>query len=104
MATLSKYVGTYEVAPGVNMVMRLDGDHLTTQLTGQQQFPVFAESETKFFLKVVDAQVEFFMDASGAVTHAVMYQNGRERKCRGCLNSSTPTPRLPFEGRRDVGS
>jgi hypothetical protein len=28
----------------------------------------------------VDAQVEFFTDASGAVTHAVMYQNGRERK------------------------
>jgi CubicO group peptidase (beta-lactamase class C family) len=85
VATLSKYAGTYEVAPGVNMVMRLDGDRLTTQLPGQPQFPVFPESETKFFLKVVDAQVEFFMDASGAVTHAVMYQNGRERK----------VPRLP---------
>jgi CubicO group peptidase (beta-lactamase class C family) len=80
VATLSKYVGTYELAPGVNMMMRLAGDRLTTQLTGQQAFPVFAESQTKFFLKVVDAQVEFFMDASGAVTHAVMYQNGRERK------------------------
>ena len=79
-ATLSKYVGTYELAPGVNMMIRLAGDRLTTQLTGQQQFPIFAESETKFFLKVVDAQVEFFTDASGAVTHAVMYQNGRERK------------------------
>jgi len=80
VATLSKYVGTYELGPGVNMMMRLDGDRLTTQLTGQREIPVFAESETKFFLKVVDAQVEFFMDASGAVTHAVMYQNGRERK------------------------
>jgi CubicO group peptidase (beta-lactamase class C family) len=80
VATLSKYVGTYELAPGVNMMMRLAGDHLTTQLTGQAQLPVFAESETKFFLKVVDAQLEFFTDASGAVTHAVMYQNGRERK------------------------
>ena len=78
--TLSKYVGTYELGPGVNMMIRLVGDHLTTQLTGQQQFPIFAESETKFFLKVVDAQLEFFKDASGAVTHAVMYQNGRERK------------------------
>jgi CubicO group peptidase (beta-lactamase class C family) len=80
VATLSKYVGTYDLAPGVHMMIRLAGDHLTTQLTGQQQFPIFAESETKFFLKVVDAQVEFFTDASGAVTHAVMYQNGRERK------------------------
>src|SRR3954452_196079 len=80
VATLSKYVGTYELAPGVNMTIRLAGDHLTTQLPGQAQFPIFAESQTKFFLKAVDAQVEFFTDASGAVTHAVMYQNGRERK------------------------
>ena len=80
VATLSKYVGTYEVAPGVTMMMRLVGDHLTTQLTGQGQIPVYAESETKFFLKVVDAQVEFFTDANGDVTHAVMHQNGRERK------------------------
>ncbi len=80
VATLSKYVGTYELAPGANMMIRLAGDHLTTQLTGQAQIPIFAESETKFFLKVVDAQVEFFTDPSGAVTHAVMYQNGRERK------------------------
>jgi CubicO group peptidase (beta-lactamase class C family) len=80
VATLSRYVGTYELAPGASMMIRLAGDHLTTQLTGQQQIPIFAESETRFFLKVVDAQVEFFTDASGAVTHAVMYQNGRERK------------------------
>jgi hypothetical protein len=80
VATLSKYVGTYELAPGANMMIRLAGDHLTTQLTGQAQIPIFAESETKFFLKVVDAQVEFFTDAGGAITHAVMYQNGRERK------------------------
>ena len=65
VATLSKYVGTYEVGPGVSMMIRLAGDHLTTQLTGQQQFPIFAESETKFFLKVVEAQVEFFTDAKG---------------------------------------
>lgn len=82
MATLSKYVGTYELQPGVDMMIRLDGDHLTTQLTGQQQFPIFAESETKFFLKVVDAQLEFVKDATGAVTHAVMSQNGRNREVR----------------------
>ena len=82
VATLSKYVGTYELQPGVDMMIRLDGDHLTTQLTGQQQFPIFAESETRFFLKVVDAQLEFVKDAAGAVTHAVMYQNGRNREVR----------------------
>jgi len=92
VATLSKYVGTYELGPGANMMIRLAGDHLTTQLTGQQQFPIFAESETKFFLKAVDAQVEFFMDASGAVTHAVMYQNGRERKVSRTSATVTEPP------------
>jgi CubicO group peptidase (beta-lactamase class C family) len=80
VATLSTYVGTYEVGPGVTMTIALAGDRLTTQLTGQQAFPIFAESETKFFLKAVEAQLEFVKDAGGAVTHAVMYQNGRERK------------------------
>lgn len=28
-----------------------------------------SESETRFFLKVVDAQVEFVKDAQGTVTH-----------------------------------
>ena len=93
VATLTKYVGTYELGPGANMMIRLDGDRLTTQLTGQQQFPIFAESETKFFLKVVDAQVEFFTDASGAVTHAVMYQNGRERKVQRTSATVAATPR-----------
>jgi CubicO group peptidase (beta-lactamase class C family) len=94
VATLSKYVGTYELQPGVNMMIRLDGDRLTTQLTGQQQFPIFAESETKFFLKVVEAQVEFFADATGAVTHAVMHQNGRQREVRRTSATvASPTPR-----------
>ena len=92
VATLSKYVGTYELQPGVNMMIRLAGDHLTTQLTGQQQFPIFAESETKFFLKVVDAQVEFFTDASGVVTHAVMHQNGRDREVRRTSATVAETP------------
>jgi CubicO group peptidase (beta-lactamase class C family) len=92
VATLTRYVGSYELGPGANMMIRLDGERLTTQLTGQQQFPIFAESETKFFLKVVDAQVEFFTDASGAVTHAVMYQNGRERKVPRTSGTVAATP------------
>ena len=38
------------------------------QLTGQPAFPVFPESETLFFYKVVDATLEFQKDAGGAVT------------------------------------
>ena len=33
--------------------------------------------EDRFFLKVVDAQVEFTRDASGKVTGAILHQGGR---------------------------
>jgi hypothetical protein len=42
--------------------------------------PIFAESETKFFPKVVDAQIEFVRDSTGAVTHMVLHQGPAEIK------------------------
>ena len=41
---------------------------------------LFAESETKFFLKVVDADLEFITDDKGAVTHLIMHQGPTETK------------------------
>jgi len=81
-ATLSKYAGVYVLAPAVTMTIALDGDHLTAQLTGQGRNPIFAQSETLFFLKVVDAQVEFVTDGTGSVTHLVLHQNGRDTKAK----------------------
>jgi CubicO group peptidase (beta-lactamase class C family) len=75
-ATLAKYVGAYELAPKVVMTITLDGEQLSAQLTGQGKLPIYAQSETLFFLKVVDAQLEFAGDASSLVLH----QNGRAQK------------------------
>jgi hypothetical protein len=72
-----KYAGEYEIAPGFSIKFFRDGDKFMTQATGQGAAEIFAESPTKFFLKVVDAQVEFTLDASGAVTGLVLNQNGR---------------------------
>lgn len=77
---LETYVGTYELRPGVNIMITLAGDQLITQLSGQGKLPLFAESETMFFLKVVDAQVEFVKDEKGVVTYAVLHQYGRDQK------------------------
>jgi len=38
------------------------------QMSGQPKFPIFAETETLFFFKVVEATLEFQTDGSGAVT------------------------------------
>jgi len=74
-SALEKFVGTYEVAPGINLWIRLQDDHLTAQLTGQPTFPIFAESEKRFFYKVVEATLEFQTDATGAAT-AVRLRQG----------------------------
>jgi hypothetical protein len=78
VATLKQYVGSYELAPGVDVDMTLEGEQLMTQITGQPKFPLFPETETRFFLKVVDAEVDFVKDASGKVTHLVLHQNGQD--------------------------
>jgi hypothetical protein len=79
-ATLKRYVGTYELAPKVNLTIGLRGNQLTAQLTGQTVFPLFAESEHRFFFKVVDAQIDFPADDNGEFSYLVFHQNGRDLK------------------------
>jgi hypothetical protein len=62
------------------LVMTLEGGQLMTQATGQPKFPLFAESETKFFLKVVDAEVDFVTNDKGEVTGLVLHQGGQDIK------------------------
>jgi CubicO group peptidase (beta-lactamase class C family) len=73
---LDAYVGQYELAPNLIITMTREGDSLMTQVTGQPKFELFPESETKFFLKVVDAQVTFVKDDKGMVTHLILHQGG----------------------------
>ena len=68
------------MAPTFSVVMTVEDGRLMTQATNQPKFPLFAESETSFFLKVVDAQVEFVKNDKGDVTGMVLHQNGRDTK------------------------
>lgn len=77
-AVLDRYVGEYQLAPGFTITFTREGNRLFTQATGQQRFEVFAQSETKFFLKVVDAQVEFVTGPDGKVNAIILYQGGNQ--------------------------
>jgi hypothetical protein len=46
---LEQYAGTYEMRPGFDMVITVEGGQLISQATGQGKIPLFAASETKFF-------------------------------------------------------
>jgi CubicO group peptidase (beta-lactamase class C family) len=72
------YVGEYELRPGLTVTVTKEGDKLKAQITGQPQAEIFPESESKFFLKVTNAQVAFLKNDKGMVDTIVLYQGGRE--------------------------
>ena len=79
-AVLARYVGTYALSPNFSITCTLEGDQLMTQATNQGKYPMFPESDTKFFLKVVDAETEFFTNDKGEVSYMVLHQNGHDAK------------------------
>lgn len=64
---LDAYVGQYELAPKVILVLSRQNRHLFAQITGQPILEVFPESETTFFWKVVDMQFAIQRDKDGNV-------------------------------------
>jgi hypothetical protein len=79
---LATYVGTYELSPEFSIVVTLEDGALFAQPTGQGKAGLFPESEVDFFLRVVNAQVTFTKDGSGAVTGLVLHQGGRDQTAR----------------------
>jgi len=70
------YAGRYELAPNRVLTISRQGDRLMAKATGQEEIQLFPESETKYFLKVVDAKVTFVRDTSGKVTKLILHQDG----------------------------
>jgi hypothetical protein len=77
---LKEYIGTYQLSPTSNMIVTLDGSKLMAQVSGAAKIQLSASSETKFFPKGVDAEIEFVKDDKGQVTHLMFRQSGREMK------------------------
>jgi CubicO group peptidase (beta-lactamase class C family) len=77
-AVLETYVGEYAVGPEFGFVVTREGSRLFVQATGQMRIEVFAETRTKFFMKEVDAELEFSAGGKGPVSEVVLKQGGRE--------------------------
>lgn len=76
-AQMTEFVGEYELAPDFSIVITTQDGKLFGQATGQPAFEMFAEAKDKFFLKVVDARIEFQRGPDGKVNQLTLYQNGR---------------------------
>lgn len=81
-AILETYVGQYELAPNFILTVTKEGDKMITQATGQGKIEIFAESETKFYPKVMEAQIEFVKDEAGKVSKLILNQGGRKMEAK----------------------
>jgi 3-oxoadipate enol-lactonase len=86
--TLHTYAGLYSAGEGV-VTIGMEGGHLTMQVPGQSAFPLYAESMSKFFLKVSEVEIEFSKNSAGKVTQAVIYQDGAAVKAPRLESAAT---------------
>lgn len=75
-AELLRYVGTYEMAEGFTLTFRVEGDRFFAQATRQPELELFGEGPHTFFLKALDARIEFYPEADGSVKRVKLFQGG----------------------------
>lgn len=75
-AELLRYVGTYEMAEGFTLTFRVEGDRFFAQATRQPELELFGEGPHTFFLKALDARIEFYPEADGSVKRMKLFQGG----------------------------
>jgi CubicO group peptidase (beta-lactamase class C family) len=79
---LEGYVGKFELAPSFVIAITRDGSRLFLQATNQPRFELFAETERKFFLKEIDAQVTFEVDEKGRAARLILHQAGANQPAK----------------------
>jgi CubicO group peptidase (beta-lactamase class C family) len=74
---LERFVGVYEIEPGVQRVVTVEDGALFTQRTGGGRSRAYPSSETHFFYRGSFSHFEFVLE-EGKVTAMLMYQGGAE--------------------------
>jgi len=74
---LDGYIGEYELAPEFKITIRRDGTMLLAKATNQPEIKLYAEEQNKFFVKEVEAKIEFVKDDAGKISKLILHQNGQ---------------------------
>jgi len=69
---MKRFEGVYALNPDFKLTIKVEGDHLTTQATGQGSVRTDPMSPTRFFNDAINAEIEFEKDVSSLT----LYQNG----------------------------
>ena len=75
---LKKYVGTYEIVPQFKIDITVQNGTLQAQATGQPKFGLFPQKDNYFFVKGVEAEVEFMSNDKGEIDSLNLYQGGKK--------------------------
>jgi CubicO group peptidase (beta-lactamase class C family) len=76
-AALDRLIGEYELMPNFILTITKEGDKLMGQATGQSKLELQPESETKFVIPQVGAQIEFVVE-DGKATSLTLHQGGQK--------------------------
>jgi len=76
------YIGQYQLDTNFVIGISKEENHLFGQGPGQPKFELFPESETKFFLKIIDAQITFIKNDKGEVREMILHQNGKDHPAK----------------------
>jgi len=90
-AAFDRYVGAYSLTSDFSIAVTREGDRYFSQASRQPKLEIFPANETLFFLKVVEAALEFSTNAAGDVTHLTLLQGGAAQ--RGTRLGAPPAPR-----------
>jgi putative CocE/NonD family hydrolase len=99
-----QYVGQYSFVDDPEFMLNFwrEGEKFFMQPTNQGRIEIFAESESKFFLKIIEAQATFVRDAEGKVTGVVWRQNGIDNQAKKVSDKPVIETLIPFERREEM--
>ncbi|MBN2424793.1 MAG: prolyl oligopeptidase family serine peptidase [Calditrichaceae bacterium] len=70
--------GRYEIQPGVNIFVYIDGNKLMGKAPDGIVFQLFPSSETEYFVDRADIQLTFGKNETGVVDKVIVHQNGQD--------------------------
>jgi len=75
---LESYVGKYELQPGFILEITKEGQQMKAQATGQGTVEIFPKSENMFYVKGVEAEIQFNKAEDGSIKSLTLFQGGQE--------------------------
>ncbi len=72
-------MGEYQFPHGGKVAVTRNGNQLKARLSGQPAIEIYAKSETRFFYKIVIAEISFQVDDHGKVQSLTLHQGGLDQ-------------------------